>query len=381
MFDVREYSRVLSFLTQRLGLRAWHIAGLSFACYYVVPLVASAGAGVLVSPATAAAQFTPLGLAGLGRFLSRGDDITLYYLNDSVHLLMSLTVLVGSGLLVHALEALEPTISDLVTKRRLSADEAAVAREFAVARRQYGGLLWRGGLFAVALALAVVIERKTHDPALVLWWGHASHGLAGHLFAVNICAMVFFGGSWLLLLSCGLQAVSRLLVHPVRLEPFHPDGCNGFSMFGDYLISLFYLSAMIAATAWLALWKGYLGVENLAITWLAGAAGVSVIPVILIAPLIRCTRRIAAARLERLHVMQMVLERELAGIEGDALPTADAADFGERVRKLRDSQAAAALLYPSNVFPFKPRVAGTLSATYILQLALFVREAYAKLFA
>lgn len=178
----------------------------------------------------------------------------------------------------------------------------------------------------------------------------------------------------------GLRPLSRLLVHPVKLEPFHPDGCNGFSSFGEYLISLFYLSVMIAATVWLALWKGYLGVENLAITWMAGAAGVSVIPLILIAPLIRCTRRIAAARLERVRPVQSVLERELAAIENETVRPEDVAGFGERVRRLRETQSAASSLYPSNVFPFKPRVAGTLSATYVLQLALFVREAYSTLF-
>ena len=379
-FDVRGYSRVLSILTHGLRLTPWHIAGLSSACYYLIPLVAAACTGVLVSPATARAQLAPLGLTRLGTFLSRGTNINIYYLTDSVHLLMTLMVLGGSGLLFYALANLEPNVLELLRQGKLSVDRNMAVSEFALARRHYRSLIWRAIVLVVSLSLGIVIERKTHDPTLSMWWGHASHGVAGHLFAAAVGAMVFFGGSWLFLLSSGLQALSRLLVHPVRLEPFHPDGCNGFAKFGDYLISLFFLSVMIAATAWLGLWKGYLGVEQLAITWIAGASGVFVIPVILIAPLIRCTRRISAARLERLCLVQGVFEQELTRIEADAVQAVDAGALGERVRRLRDTQVAAALLYPSNVFPFKPKVAGTLSATYILQVVLFAREAYAKLF-
>jgi hypothetical protein len=79
-FDVLGYSRVLSILTHGLQFTPWHIAVLSSACYYLIPLMAAAFAGVLVSPATAQAQLTPLGLARLGTFLSRGTNISIYYL-------------------------------------------------------------------------------------------------------------------------------------------------------------------------------------------------------------------------------------------------------------------------------------------------------------
>jgi hypothetical protein len=78
--------------------------------------------------------------------------------------------------------------------------------------------------------------------------------------------------------------------------------------------------------------------------------------------------------------VQAVFEKELAGIEADATIT-DAQSLSERVRRLHDAQAAVAALYPSNIFPFKPKVAGTLSATYLLQVVLFLREAYNKLIA
>jgi hypothetical protein len=192
---------------------------------------------------------------------------------------MSVMVLLGSGLLVYVLVQLEPNVLDLLRQGKLSVDRNTAVDEFALARRHYTSVTWRAILLVVALSLGIVIERKTHDLTLSMWWGHASHGVAGHLFAGAVGAMVFFGGSWLFLLSSGLRALSRLLAHPVRLAPFHPDGCNGFANFGDYLIP-FVLSVMIAATAWLS--EGLSGVEN----YVTGspASGIR-IPVILITSL------------------------------------------------------------------------------------------------
>lgn len=379
-FDIRSQSSSLWFLVARVGLEPWQCGALCFAVYYGLPLVAAASWGVLISPATARAQFEPIGLPLLGTWLSASPGVTMYYATDAVHLVMSVMVLCGSGLLFYTLRNLPRVVVDLLDTGKLIVTDEAAAQEFGAAAHRYRAKLWRGALFVVSLSLAVVIERKTHDPTLATWWGHASHGLAGHVLAAAIGFMVFVGGSWLFLLACGLGALSALLKHPVQLKPLHPDGCNGFAKFGDYLISLFLLSIMIAATAWLCLWKGYLGVEHLAITWIAGASGILVIPIILITPLVRCTRGIAAARLERMCDVTAVFDLELKRIEADSV-TADPQSLGERVRRLRDTQAAAIALYPSNVFPFKPKVAGTLSATYVLQVVLFLREAYDKLIA
>ncbi len=379
-FDIRAHSSVLWFLADRLCLEPWQAGALCFAAYYVLPLVTAAAHGVLISPAAAHAQFDPIGLPRLGAWLSAGSGISMYYATDTVHLVMSLMVLCGSGLLFYTLRNLARVVVSLLDSNKLGVTREEAKRAFGDAGRRYRTQVWRGALFVVSLSLAVVIERKTHDPTLSAWWGQASHGRAGHLLAAAVGCMVFFGGSWLFLLALGLEALSGLLRYPVRLEPFHPDGCNGFAKFGDYLIALFLLSVMIAATAWLCLWKGYLGVERLAITWIAGSAGILVIPIILITPLVRCTRRIAAARLERMCSVQAVFEDELKRIEADSA-TADPVSLSDRVRRLYDTQTAVAALYPSNVFPFKPKVAGTLSATYILQVVLFLREAYTKLIA
>jgi hypothetical protein len=379
-FDVRTQSSVLSYLTIRLGFRPWQGAVVCSLIYYGIPFIAASIDGVLISSATAHAQFDPVGLPQFGLWLSRRSNVNLYYATDTVHLVMSLLVLCGSGMLLYTLRNLARVVVDLLDSHKLTVSYNDAAQTFCEATAPYRARAWRLVLFMMALLLAVVIERKTHDPALMAWWGHASHGLAGHVLAAVIGGMVFWGGSWLFLLACGLGGLSDLLKHPVQLEPFHPDGCNGFAKLGDYLITLFVLSVMIAATAWLCLWKGYLGVERLAITWIAGSGGILVIPIILITPLVRCTRRIAAARLARMRDVQAVFEKELAGIEADATIT-DAQSLSERVRRLHDAQAAVAALYPSNIFPFKPKVAGTLSATYLLQVVLFLREAYNKLIA
>jgi hypothetical protein len=376
--DLTRYSSTLSLLMTQFRLRWWHIALIAFGVYYCIPLFAAASCGALIAPSVARIQFGALGLPSLGRFVSRDSGVKLFYLADYVHFAMSAMVLVGSAILLYALTEFDQIVSEL--RSHLSAGDDSIAQEFAAARVFYRGYVWRLGLLLISLLLAFAIERRTHAPSLSLWWGHASHGPAGHLMAFAVWAMVFWGGSWLLLLATGIASLSRLLKKPLRLQPFHPDGCNGFAKLGNYLMTLLLLSIVIAATAWLCLHRGYLGVEKLAITWLAGASGIIAIPIILITPLVRCTIGISKARLQRLDAVRRPLEEELEKIEHEAATEHHSTKLAERVQSLRETRAAAASLYPSNIFPFKGKVAGTLSATYVLQVALFLKEAYTKLF-
>lgn len=379
IFNLPNFSWVLRFSKKRFGIRPWHWGILSFCIYYVVPLLLAGFGGVLIPPTVAATQFEPLGLEVLGKWLSRAEGVDLYYLTDIVHLIMSITLLVGSTLLLFALERYKVMISYFIKSKQLSASSEVIKNELKQARNLYKNPIIRSLLLFVGLGLAAFMFSQVNNENLTNWWGHISHGYAGVFFTSMVWAMIFYGGSWVLLLALGLRAFARILRFPVKLRPFHPDGCNGFGKFGNYLLLLFFLSLTIAATVWLCLWQGYLGVENLFITWLAGALGLLSIPLILISPLVRCTLQISRARNDRLNKFKKTLGIELENLEEKVLQADESTSFEDDLKRIKDCHSSAKELYPSNVFPFKPKIAGTVSIGYIVQVVLFILEAIDRL--
>jgi hypothetical protein len=166
-----------------------------------------------------------------------------------------------------------------------------------------------------------------------------------------------------------------LFKHPITLRPFHPDGCNGFAVFGDFLILLFFLSLAVAASISITFMGGYLGVEEFIGTWVIGAGVLAMVPLILIAPLVACTIQIGRAKQIRLFRVEALLNKALRKIEEGISEDSDPRELKAEIDQLLQAKKAIVAVYGPYNFPFKPRVVGTLSVTYLLQVALLVREA------
>lgn len=380
--------RAPRWVVRMLRARPWKLGLLAFSVYYLAPLVVAASSGTLVSPQTVAQQFEPVDLAWLGGWLSHSESLgslassdppPLYYAGDLIHLAMAVTtLLLGTLLIMTALQRFETVFAYLVNSGQLGAGLDRIEGEVRRARQRSRCLAVYGLLLLAAALLTAFMVARTQNPNYQWWWGHQSHGPAGFLFAMAAGAMVAGGGGSIYLLAVALQTVSRLLRYPVTLRPLHPDGCNGFAPFGDFLIFLFFLSITIATSISITFWGGYLGVEVFLGTWIVGASILLAIPLILITPLVRCTLQIARARQARLVRVEAVLNKALLEIEDWISDGGDPGALREKLEHLIHARTTITDLYGSYNFPFKPRIAGALSLSYLLQVAFLIREAISK---
>jgi len=382
-FDLADSWWCSRLLLRRLRLDAWQVGAMALAGYYVLPMLLAACEGVLVSPSMAGGQFELMGLGSVGRWLSRhplATAETRYYGGDLIHLAMALvTPAVGGTLMVVALDRFGDVFDYLARGGQLQVPDEVVAGEVAKGIRDCRRPAIHGVVILVSIVLGVFFLRRVGDPSYAWWWGHQQFGPAGVAFALVAAAMVWGGATAVYLLAVALRTVARLFSHPVTLRPFHSDGCNGFGRFGDYLMILFFLSVTIAASIWITFWGGYLGIERFVVTWIVGAGVLLAIPLILITPLVRCTVQIGRARQARLHRIEAVLDRALLGIERRVAEDEDGVAIRDEMRRLSETRKAVSEVYGSNNFPFKPRIAGTLSVGYLVQVALIAKEAVKKL--
>jgi hypothetical protein len=366
-FDLGSVATFQTGVVQRLHLDWWHLALVAFAIYYVLP-----GAAAVVG----GRAFPPLGEPWFG---AKAHAYTDYYATDLVYLVAALSAsLFGAGLIILALTRFGAVVRKLIELGLITAPETALEAELASIKRWYGNRGVHVLLFVLSSSATYVILGLTTDPSMKGWWGHVSHGQSGRLAAFAAWLMMDVGGLAILRLALGLRALSRLFAHPVRLRPLHADGCNGFAVFGDYLVLLFFCAVAIAVTVWTPLYSRYLGVERHASIWLIGGFAMSAIPIILIWPLAACTLRISRARAERLASLEQVLHDALGKLESN-LQLYDPKSLGDALSNIANARNALSEIFPANIFPFKPRIAGLLSASYGLQLVVFVQKAFETL--
>ncbi len=384
-FDLADCWWASRLLLRTLKLRSWRIATLAFAAYYLLPLAIAAVEGVLVSPRAIELQFEPIGLGRLARWLSQrgaiaGSELSpLYYAGDFVHLAMAtVMLLVGGTLMAAAVDRFGGVFDYLMHGGQVDVPAEIVAREVARAKHRCRSVWIQGLISLVSLLLGAFLLLRVFDPTYQWWWGQLSYGPAGLVFALVATSIVSGGAMSVYLLAVGLSTISRLLAYPLNLQPFHHDGCNGFGRFGAYLILLFALSVMMATSTWITFWGGYLGIERFVASWFMGAGVVLAIPLILIAPLVRCTVQISRARRRRLAGLQKVMERRLLDIESRVTAAGYTGVLRQEMQNLLDTRKAIAEVYGSNNFPFKLKVAGSLSLGYLIQVALIVKQAIDK---
>jgi hypothetical protein len=362
-FDLAEVATFQTGVVRKLKLDWWHLTVLAFVIFYVVPGVAAVVGG---------RAFPPPGQAWFG---ARTHSYTEYYATDLVHLVTSLSsAFFGAGLFIVALTRYGSVAAELVELGLISAPHNVLRDELAAIRRWYGSRTIQLLLLAVSSSATYVILGLTSDPSMQAWWGHASHGQSGRLAALSAWLLMYVGGLAILRLALGLRCLSRLFAYPVRLRPLHSDGCNGFAVFGNYLVLLFFCAVAVAITVWVPLYCKYLGIERYASIWLIGGFAMSAIPIILIWPLAACTLRISKARAKRLDSIEKVLHDALDKIEND-VHAHDTKALSSALSDIANARRAMSEIFPPNIFPFKPKIAGLLSASYGLQLVVFVQKA------
>lgn len=362
----------------------WLLGLTAFSVYYLLPLAVSGLSGTLLHPANPGHHLNAFGNQGLALWLSRSTTLgaqssAIYYLSDAIHLLMALvTACLGTALVMTALQRFPVVLDYLIASAQLQVTDAEVIEAVNRARSQRDHLVTQLVIGGSSLILTTFIGLRLFDEPFRHWWGHAEHGLAGGVFAFAVGSMVWIGATAIHRLAIGLQLIAALFRRPVVLRPFHPDGCNGFAVFGDFLILLFFLSVVVAGSVSITFFGGYLGVEEFVGTWIVGAAILTMIPLVLIVPLIRCTIQISRAKHARLAKVEALLHRGLVQIEEGLSETSDPRELKASLEQLLHTRDTMAAVYGSNNFPFKPKIVGFVSATYVMQVVLLAREALEK---
>jgi hypothetical protein len=352
-------------------------AVVAFALYYLLPLLLCAVEGIAISPALGK-QLSEFSLGWIGSWTSRHvAGHNLPYLNDATHLMMSLTIAVGTALCLHALNRFYPTLDSITSSEILTIPSGELQPE----ERKLNVRLRSKGIMVILAIIAaccgaVLYHNGRNSPD---WWGYPAHGPAGLIVAIIGALGAFYGGHALYLVAAGQECIAHLLNHPVKLHPFHPDGCNGFSHLGNYLILLFCVCIDGGMATWLTIRRGYLGIQNFPGIWVLALGFLICVPIILIHPLFRATYQIRKAQLARLATVEQLLQPILDKIEQQLPGSETRTELNEELKSLRDLHQIASDIYETSVFPFNVKIGSTLGVGYALQVLAVVKEIYDKL--
>jgi hypothetical protein len=350
--------------------------------YYVVPMVTTMICGAFLSPDFVEDSHLKLLLpwSPVIRWLSRADVRELPYIKDITHFAMAtIAIFLGGCLILRAVVRFQNVFAFLISSNQIQAPKPALNAEIAKLRRRCGNWFVRCLILGMAILLSGAMYSKTRAPGLEYWWGHSSHGPAGILFSVACGLALYFGGVCLWLLTTGLNSISAIFEHPISLRPFHPDGCNGLKQVGNYIIFLFCLCLAMAVAIWITLGLGYLHIQDLLATWIVALGAILVVPLILIKPLVRITGQVRTARFQKLSAIDQRLQGLLADFEKHLADSADAIVWRKSLSDLLEARHAMNDVYSTNIFPFSPRIAGTLSASYLIQAVLFLHQVLEQL--
>ena len=346
-----------------------------FGGYYVVPLVMCAFEGVLTSPLTNGPQ-TEFRTKAIPYAVGRSAASTPY-LRDLTHLLMAIVISVGGTLCIIALADFIRVYDSVSDPEVLKAGESLIASERERMERliRSRAVLLPIVLIAGSCGLALYSKGRS----VVGWWGNPQYGPAGIALACGVALVIFSGMHALYMLAVAQYSVGRLVSHGVRLRPFHPDGCNGFSKLGNLLLLLLLLCACCVTATWITIHHGYLKIEDFPGIWLAALGIVVFVPVIVIQPLVHVSTEIRRAQLLRLAPVESLLNPLLKQTEDQlSNPGMRSAKLDE-MKTIRDLHLTAKDIYETNVFPFNRKVASALSIGYIAQAVALASEIFGKL--
>lgn len=360
-------------------LRIGMVGSLGFFIYYIVPLFIAAFNGVLMSPDRIIFQSSGLSLYDLKTtWYSCVKGLNLYYIVDITHLLFSFMVLlVGANLVLRALIKFPDILKELVDSGRFEFSRELLEENIKDAQKR----AQNRGIKLVFLIISIIIPCTffcyTLDQEFAKWWGHYSYGPAGVFFCLAIAGMLYYSFIGIHFLVIGLDVISFLLEHPIKLLPFHSDGCNGLREFWKYMRLILYISIIIVFAISITFNRGYLGIEEIPFTWIGALFGVIIIPFMLVMPPYRCIIQLRKAKLRVYATYEKHFQLSLEELEVYKKKASMHGNVYKEIQEIRGAQKAVKEIYDSNIFPFNFKIVGIFA---ILNLFKAIHSILSKIY-
>lgn len=358
-----------------------------FGVYWLLPLVLSLVAGTtlprgMVSDwssdlATNLPDLLPLAslIDVLARHQQLAEPDAITYLTDRTHFVFAVLIAIGGGLAGHVVRQFHATVIRL---RNGGLPDAADA-ELKPVYDHYRGLATHRGFRALSLVLALftfaIFYYLSVAASHVHWWGHSNYGYAGVAFALAAALMVYWGSRAVMLMGMGSVMLARIIRFPLKLRPFHPDGCNGLAPLGRQIINLWLFALVLAFAIYVTLSFGYLGVEKTVTVWVLALMGTLMIPALAVFPLLAALKSIHEARRGRLAHFESVLHNLLDEVEQASVER----NYGqaiESVTRMKDIEAAHTIINTANVWPFNPRALMSILVVNAVQIVLTLDQLF-----
>jgi hypothetical protein len=363
---------ILALLEKPLAGRAWRVAVVAFAIYYLGSAVAAWFAGTLYSQSTVSSGAAIPYVSALVRFLafveppSSGNFVSLS--SDFAHFNFSvLTCLVALPLGYAFMRRIPEEF------RMYFGSSTADCSEFLARLRSRLALRLNAALavgFALLAGSTFVWLARSDGAEAVRWWGNSRFGGAGYYLAFGqavFCYYAMWGFIFLLILNRSIRdaAAATTVFHP-----FHHDGYHGFQPLARLIAWQAGLILIVGTALFSTFYMGYFGLEQLPLTYLSMVAFLAVTGAALASPLWDLTKQVRKLRTEaisdigpRIHSMALQIRRGKLN-QQDTQTLAIMMD-------LHDAMKSAQTL------PFSVAALNGVIFGYGLQAAVLIRQFYA----
>lgn len=362
----------LTVLEKLLEGRAWRVAVVAFAIYYLGAAVAAWFAGTLYSRSTINSGAVIPYVSALVRFVAiveppkSGNFVPL--LSDFVHFNFSVLVCLVALPLGYMFMRRIPA-----EFRTYFGSSTADCSEFLAKLRSRLALRLNAAFalgFALLAGTTFVWLARSDSPEATRWWGNSRFGHAGYYLAfvqAGFCYYAMWGFIFLLILNrCIRDAAATITV----FQPFHHDGYYGFQPLARLIAWQAGLILIGGTALFSTFYMGYFGLEDLPLTYVSMTAFLVVTGAALALPLLDLTKQVRKLRTDamsdiapRIHSMTLQIRNGKLGPEDThSLAT---------MMGLYDTMKSARTL------PFSLASLNGVIAGYGLQAAVLIRQFYA----
>lgn len=184
--------------------------------------------------------------------------------------------------------------------------------------------------------------------------------------------MVYYATQGMILVVSGSMMLAGLFKQGLHLRPFHADGCNGLRPVGSLIFFLWVFALVLAASIFVAMGVGYLGLEQTPLAWALALFAMLTIPFAAIVPLHACVNAILRARTTELGRLEPLLDAQYR----TSLLALNKSqnDTKAGVERYSTAQAMHTTLKDMNIWPFDPRALSVVVLAYAAQVLITLHE-------